>query len=78
MGKFGEKFGERFGEKFGENQTQEKIMGIMRRNPRMSARAISEEIGLTARSVEKVIRTLKYTGLIERVGAAKGGYWVVK
>ena len=71
-------FGEKFGEKFGENQTQEKIMEIMRQNPKASAKAIAEKIGLTARGVEKVIKTLKSLGLVERVGAAKGGRWEVK
>jgi ATP-dependent DNA helicase RecG len=71
-------FGEKFGEKFGENQTQDKILEIMRRNPKSSAKSIGEEIGITTRGAEKVIRTLKEADLIERVGAAKGGRWVVQ
>jgi ATP-dependent DNA helicase RecG len=71
-------FGEKFGEKFGENQTQIKVMEVMLRNPKVSAKAIGVELGITTRGVEKVIRTLKEAGLIERVGAAKGGHWVVK
>jgi ATP-dependent DNA helicase RecG len=70
-------FGEKFGEKFGENATQEKIMAIMRSKPTASAKAIADEIGLSARGVEKSIRELKNAGLVERVGAAKGGHWVV-
>ena len=69
---------EKPGEKFGENQTQEKTMEIMRRNPKVSAKAIAEEIGLTARGVEKVIKTLKASGLVERISASKGGHWVVR
>jgi ATP-dependent DNA helicase RecG len=71
-------FGEKFGEKFGENQAQEKILVIMQRNPKVSAKAIAEEIGFTIRGVEKAIRSLKTAGAIERIGAAKGGYWEVK
>ena len=67
-----------FGEKFGENHTREKILAIMRRNPTVSAKSIAEEIDITARGVEKNIRELKKAGLIERLGPAKGGYWVVK
>ena len=70
-------FGEKFGEKFGENQTQEKIMAIMRLKPAISAKAMAEEIGITTRGVEKNIRELKKAKLIERVGAAKGGHWKV-
>jgi biotin operon repressor len=56
-------FGEKFGEKFGDNQTKDKIMEIMRRNLKTSAKLIAEEIGVTTRWVEKVIRTLKEAGL---------------
>ena len=71
-------FGEKFGEKFGENQTAEKIIEIMKRNPKASGKSIAVEIGLTVRGVEKSISTMKEAGLIERVGPAKGGYWAVK
>ena len=67
-----------FGEKFGVNQTQEKIMAIMRSNPALSINAIAGEIGITTRGVEKSIRELKKAGIVDRRGAAKGGYWVVK
>ena len=70
-------FGEKFGEKFGENHTKEKIMAIMRVKPTASAKAIAEEIGISTRGVEKNIRYLKKAGLIERIGAANGGHWVV-
>jgi ATP-dependent DNA helicase RecG len=76
--KFGERFGEKFGEKFGENQTQEKIMAIMRLKPTISAKSIAEDIGITTRGVEKSIFELKKAGYIERVGAARNGHWVVK
>jgi len=77
---FGEKFGENQAEEdeFGENPTEEKIIEIMRARPTASAKTIGEEIGVTTRGVEKCIRRLRDTGLVERVGAAKGGHWVVK
>jgi len=89
---FGERFGERFGEKFGENLVEgdefgerlgenpihEKIIEIMRARPTASAKAIAKEIGVSSRTVEKGIHKLKDAGSIERVGAAKGGHWIVK
>ena len=68
----------KFGEKFGEKQTKEKIIKIMQEEPTASAKTIGKMIEITTRAVEKNIRELKAVGLIERVGAAKGGYWVVK
>jgi predicted HTH transcriptional regulator len=51
--------GSQFGEKFGENQTQVKVLEIMLRNPKVSAKTIGAEMGITTRGVEKVIHTLK-------------------
>jgi ATP-dependent DNA helicase RecG len=49
----------------------------MRVNPTISAKALADEIGIAPRNVEANIRALKKLKLIDRVGAAKGGYWVV-
>jgi ATP-dependent DNA helicase RecG len=46
--------------------------------PRISAKSMSEKVGMSSRGVQKNIATLKNRGLVERVGAAKGGHWVVK
>ena len=85
----GEKVDDRVGEKVGEitdnngvsvintTENQEKILEIMRRRPTVSAYEIGEKIGMSQRKVEVNIRKLKAAGLIERKGAARGGYWVV-
>jgi ATP-dependent DNA helicase RecG len=74
---YGEKYGDKFGDKTGYNETQGKILAIMKENPNVSTKAIAKEIGLTLRGVEKSIRFMKKAGLIDRVGAAKGGHWEV-
>ena len=74
----GEKFGERFGEKFGNGNTKAAIVELMRSKPSISAKVISEVIGITLRGVEKSISELKKEGVIDRVGPPKGGHWVVK
>ena len=74
---FGKKFGEN-GEEFGENHTKEKIIALMLEKSTISAKAIADKIGITLRAVEKNIRSLKDAGLIERIGPAKGGHWVIK
>ena len=50
----------------------------MRENSAVSARAIAEALGITPRGVEKNIRELKEMGLVERIGPAKGGHWIVR
>jgi Fic family protein len=77
---FGEKFVENvneFVEKFVENSTQKAIIRLMIEQPTISAKAISENIGMSSRGVQKSIDVLKKRGLVERVGSAKGGRWLV-
>lgn len=74
-----EKVTDRFGEKFGEGseKSSEKILDIIRDNKKISAREISEIIGISSRAVEKQIAILKEKGILKRVGAAKGGHWEI-
>ena len=46
--------------------------------PTISAEAIAQKIGIAQQNVAANIRYLKKAGIIERVGPAKGGRWVVK
>jgi ATP-dependent DNA helicase RecG len=58
--------------------TQQKILVLLSENPHLTAKAISAELGINERNVKKNIKTLKDTGLIERVGPDRTGYWVVR
>ncbi|MCL1875924.1 MAG: winged helix-turn-helix transcriptional regulator [Synergistaceae bacterium] len=69
---------DKFVDKFVENDTQRTIIKMIIENPTISAKAIANSVNMTPRGVQKNIDVLKRAGLIERVGAAKGGYWVVK
>ena len=75
---FGDVFGKKFGDEFGDDSSQEKILALMRSNPNISAKSIGETIGMTTRGVEKSIKVLRDSGIIERIGAARGGHWEVK
>jgi ATP-dependent DNA helicase RecG len=61
-----------------ENEIQRLIISLMAENPAISAKALAARVGLTQRSVQRVVDTLKKRGAVERVGPAKGGHWVVK
>jgi len=43
-----------------------------------SASELASIIGISQRKIEKNISQLKAKGLIERVGADRGGYWIIK
>jgi ATP-dependent DNA helicase RecG len=69
--------GESIGENIGENETQRKILNLMLLNPAISAKLIAHTIGIAPRNVESNISKLKKAGLVERIGPAKGGRWIV-
>lgn len=50
-------------------------LNILRENPRLSAQRIADQMGMSTRQVERLLAKLKKNGRIERIGAAKNGYW---
>ena len=59
-------------------KSREKIVALLSEDGKLSAVALAEKIGISAKAVEKHLANLKINGIIERIGPAKGGYWKVK
>ena len=59
------------------SNSRDKIISLLREDGRLSAVALAEKIGITAKAVEKHLARLKSDGIIQRIGPAKGGHWVV-
>lgn len=59
------------------SKTAMAIIELMAHNPQISTVAIGESIGISKRAVLKQISELKLRGIIERVGANKGGSWKI-
>ena len=55
----------------------EKIIKIIEENSNVTMDDIAQIIGMSRRSVEDKIRTLKMSGIISRIGPDKGGKWIV-
>ena len=53
------------------------ILEAIRKNAKVSAAEIAMQVGVSARAVEKRIRTLRENGVIRRVGPNKGGSWEI-
>jgi len=51
---------------------------LMLENPKIKIQEIADRLSFTKRNIEYAINSLKKAGHIERVGADKKGYWVVK
>jgi len=71
--------GKKVGEKVGESLTpsQKRILLLLRQNTRLSALELAEEVGISSRKIEQNIARLKESGILRRIGPAKGGYWEV-
>ena len=75
----GEKVGEKVGENGGKRLTrnQQQILELLRQHPRMAARELAQQVGISSRKVEQNIARLKELQLLQRIGPAKGGHWEV-
>ncbi len=58
-------------------KSSEKILGLLKANPRLAARELADLMGITPRAVEKQIAVLRKEGRLRRIGPAKGGHWEV-
>jgi predicted HTH transcriptional regulator len=67
--------GEKLGEKLGENRLR--ILRLMKADPTVSSKKISNSVGISLTAVDKNISLLKDRGFIRRIGPAKGGHWEV-
>lgn len=59
------------------NPTQQKIVKMILVNPKITQKAIAEELGITIRAVKSSIKKLTEESVIERRGSARGGIWKV-
>jgi len=57
--------------------TQERIINILKENPKLSYKKMSETLNINISALQKQIEKLKQMGAIEREGADFGGYWKI-
>jgi len=55
----------------------EKILTLVEKNPKITIRDLSQEIGVTERTIERNLKTLQEQNKIKRVGSARGGHWKI-
>ena len=58
-------------------KSKDKIVALLKDNNKLSAVALAERIGISAKAVEKHLSNLKADGIIKRIGPDKGGHWEV-
>ena len=65
------------GKEKSKEKSKEKILEVLRNNPEVTTSDLIEITELSRSGVEKIIRQLKDSGKIRRVGPDKGGHWEV-
>ncbi|WHH60673.1 helix-turn-helix domain-containing protein [Petroclostridium sp. X23] len=74
FGDFGENFGD-FGVHI--NETQIKILKLIQADSKISAKRIAENLNMTTRAIEQSLKDLREKNLIQRIGSARGGSWMI-
>ena len=67
--------GDRLVERLAESQKT--ILKLIKENPYISKKELSEAIGISTTAVDKNITRLKKEGLLKRIGPDKGGHWEI-
>ena len=58
-------------------KTREKVIDLIKNNPKITTAELAEILEITVKGVEWNIKKLKQKGILKRIGPAKGGYWKV-
>ena len=56
---------------------QQRLVELIKRQPRLSVREMAERLELSQRQAERVVASLREKNVIWRVGSNKSGYWEV-
>ena len=59
-------------------RTEEVFLNALRKNPYISRKELSKLLMISEDGVKYQLKKLKRKGLIEHIGASRGGYWEVK
>ena len=62
----------------GGDNIQERIIAAIKADNTISATQIAELVKVSKRTIERNIKELREKGVLERHGAARGGYWEVR
>ncbi|MDR2897947.1 MAG: helix-turn-helix domain-containing protein [Spirochaetaceae bacterium] len=61
-----------------KNETQDKILALLRNDPSLTITALAIEVGISERNIKQHIKSLKEADLLDQDGSNRKGQWVVK
>ncbi len=56
-------------------ESQRKIVELVKANPKISKKEMSESIGISTTAIDKHIKRLRDKNILKRVGSNRSGYW---
>ena len=62
---------------YAPKKTRDKIIELLRQNPKLSAISLAIETGISAKGIYRHLAKLKAEGVLRRIGPDKGGEWQV-
>lgn len=60
------------------SKTERKVLNLINEDAHITRKKLCEMTGLSDSGIKKVLGSLRQKDIIERVGANKNGYWVIK
>lgn len=70
--------GDNNGDNNGDNRDEREIMALLAKKPYITAKEMSMQTGFSTRKISRIMRNLRETGRIVRVGSPRKGYWEIK
>lgn len=58
-------------------KTRDRIIELLRQNPKLSATTLASEIGISTKGIQRQLFKLKAEGILSRIGPDKGGEWQI-
>jgi ATP-dependent DNA helicase RecG len=59
------------------NPLQQKILILLRANPKVTAQKMALMLGVTDKTIKRHLKTLREQGTLKRIGPDKTGHWEV-
>ena len=69
--------GQNDGRKLKPSDRRDKILEIIKNNPKITAYDLSKQFNVTDRTIKRDLKILTDEKIIEYIGSAKNGYWKV-
>ena len=59
------------------NGDKNRILLLIEKEPGLTAKQMSEQTGFSTRKISRIVKELRESGQIARVGSARKGYWMI-